>query len=112
MASKRVVSSDKPRRAPATSAEAREKQLIGLAYDEVERKIRAGEATSQELTHFLKLGSHRARLEERQIELNSMLAEKKIASIESAQRVEELYEQALSAMRSYSGQEQDRAFDD
>lgn len=114
MASRRISdeTSSKSRRPPATTPEARENQLIALAYDAVEKKIRRGEATSQELTHFLKLGSTRDRLEQRRLELDAQLTQKKIETMESAQRVEELYETALNAMRSYAGQEPTDTFDD
>lgn len=101
-----------PRRAPATTLEAREQQLIALAYDEIERKIRAHEASSQELTHFAKLGSTREKKEQRRLELEARMFEKKLEGIESAQRVEELYEQALKSMRAYSGAEPEQTFDD
>lgn len=97
---------ESPRRPPATTPEAREQQLVALAYDEVERKIRAGEASSQELTHFLKMGSSREKREQRRIELEADLAMKKLETIESVKRVEELYEGAIQAMRSYSGQQE------
>lgn len=48
---------------PATTPEARENQLIALAMDEAERKIREGTASSQLICHFLKLGSEKERLE-------------------------------------------------
>ena len=115
MASRRISheSPEPRRRQPAMSPEARENQLVALAYDAVEKKIRSGEASSQELTHFLKLGSSRDRLEQRRIELEAQVLQKKIETMESAQRVEELYETALNAMRSYAGQEPvDDTYDD
>jgi hypothetical protein len=113
MASRRISDeTPKSRRPPATTPEARENQLIALAYDAVEKKIRRGEASSQELTHFLKLGSTRERREQRRIELEAEVLQKKIETMESAQRVEELYETALNAMRSYAGQEPMDTFDD
>ena len=104
----RKVSHDVPskrRGQPATTPEAMENRLIALAYDAVEEKIRRGEASSQELTHFLKLGSSRERREQRRLELEAEVLQKKIETMESAKRVEEMYESALNAMRSYAGQE-------
>lgn len=92
-------------RRPATTPEARENQLIAQAMDHVEKQIEDGTVSSQVLTHFLKLGSSRERLEqERLAQENDMLAAK-TEIMKSAKRVEELYSEALNAMRSYSGQE-------
>ena len=52
----------KRRQAPGRSIESRENQIIRLAYDEAERRIKAHTATSQEITHFLKTGSVLAQL--------------------------------------------------
>lgn len=94
---------DESRAQSAPNREARENQLIALAYDLVEQRIRDGTATSQETTHFLRMGSPKARLEkqimERQIEL---MAAKKEA-LESAKRIEELYGNAIKAFRDYGG---------
>ena len=103
----------KTRRAPATTPEAREQQLTMLAYDETERLIKAGEASSQLLTHFLKVGSTRERLEQRRIELEAELLTKKADAMDSAKRVEELYDEAIAAMRRYGGSaEPTRTFDE
>lgn len=104
MASPRKSTSDRVRRPPATTPEARENQLIALAYDEVERKIRSHEASSQELTHFLKLGSTRERLEQERLMREVDLMEKKAAAMASAANVEKLYEEAIHAMRAYGSE--------
>ena len=82
--------------------EARENQLIALAIDAVEERIRNKTATSQELCHFLKLASSKERLEKEKLALEKELLAAKAEAIKSQQRVEELYANALSAMRSYS----------
>ena len=51
------------RRSSATTREERENELINLAYDLVEQRMRDGTATAAETTHFLKLGSSREMLE-------------------------------------------------
>lgn len=108
MATKRGdSSSDRPKRPPATTPEGRENQLIALAMDEAERVIRSGKATSQLLTHFLKLGSTREDLEKQRLEKENALLEAKVASLASAQRIEDLYAKALKAMRTYAGQPDD-----
>ncbi len=89
---------------PALTPEARENQLISLAIDCVEERLRNGTASSQEVTHFLKLASQKARLEQEILEKQKELIEAKTQSLKSEQRIEELYMQAVNAMRSYSGQ--------
>jgi hypothetical protein len=103
---------EKIRRPPATTPEGRERQLISLAVDLVEKQMQEGTASSQVITHYLKLGSTREQLEQEKIRLENRLAEAKIEAMASAQRVEELYETALNAMRSYAGHEPMETFDD
>ena len=88
---------------PATNPEAREKQLIALAVDLVEQRLLDGTASSQETTHFLKLGSMKNRLEMEKLQEENRLLQAKTESLQSAKRVEELYSEAISAMRRYSG---------
>lgn len=88
---------------PALSIEARENQLISLAVDLVEQRLLDGTASSQETTHFLKLGSSKNRLEmERLREENELLRSKRKA-IDSGEEMKVLYENAIKAMRDYSG---------
>lgn len=91
------------RRKPATTPEARENEMVSLATDLAEAQIREGSASSQVITHFLKLGSTRERLEQMRLEHENELTRVKIEAIESQKRVEELYMEALQAMRSYAG---------
>ena len=88
---------------PALTPEARENQLISLAIDLAERQLREGTASSQVMTHYLKLGSTRERVERELLEGQVKLNNAKTEAIESEKRVEELYAHALEAMRSYSG---------
>ena len=88
---------------PALTPEARENQLISLAVDLAEQQLRDGTASSQVITHYLKLGSTKERIEKEILEKQKMLIEAKTQSLQSAQRIEELYTKALSAMRNYSG---------
>lgn len=92
------------RRTP-TTPEGREQQMIGLAHDLAEKRIREGTASAQEITHFLKLGSSRERLEQERLSHENELLVAKRQQIESQEAVEELYKAALGAMRTYSGQE-------
>lgn len=96
--------SNTPRR-PATTLEGRENQVINLAVDLAERQILDGTASSQIITHFLKLGSTRERLEQEKMARENELMQAKIDALASNQRMEALYEEAILAMRVYSGQE-------
>lgn len=87
----------------ALSPEARENQLISLAVDLAERQLAEGTASSQVITHYLKLGTTVARLEKEKLERENELLKAKTKALESAERVEELYSNALNAMRCYSG---------
>lgn len=91
------------RRPPATTPEARENQMVALAVDLAEKQLRNGTASSQVLTHYLKLGTIKERKELLLLEQEIELKKAKTESIQSAKRVEELYKEALNAMRSYSG---------
>ena len=103
--------SRKPRR-PATTLEGRENQLVSHAVDLAERQLLEGTASSQVITHFLKLGSTRERLEQERLQRENLLLSAKVDQIASGKRVEELYESALKAMREYSGHETEEYFDD
>lgn len=88
---------------PALTPEARENQLISLATDLVEQRLRDGSASSQETTHFLKLGSMKNRLEMEKLQEENKLLRAKTENLQSQKRVEELYTEALNAMRKYAG---------
>ena len=88
---------------PARTPEAREDELAAIAYDLAEEQINAGTASSQVITHFLKAGSRRERMEQLRMEHEIELMEVKKEQLEGQKRVEELYLSALEAMRSYSG---------
>lgn len=88
----------------ASTPEARENQLIALATDLAERQLREGTASSQVISHFLKLGSTKERLEKDILLEQKKLIKAKTENLESMKRTEELYQNALNAMRMYSGQ--------
>lgn len=97
-------SSDQPRKIrPALTPEARENQLIALAVDLVEKRLLEGTASSQETTHFLKLGSMKNQLEMEKLKEENKLLQAKTEALQSAKKTEELFEEAINAMRRYSG---------
>lgn len=101
-----------PRRPPATTPQARENQLIALAIDEAEKQLRAGTASSQVITHFLKLGTVRESLEREKITHENELLKARSEAIASGARMEELYGKAIQAMRGYQGQDVEEEFDE
>ena len=102
-AKSREVAEKRPRSRPALSQEAKENYLISLAMDLVEERLANGTATSQEVCHFLKLGSTRERIEKEILERQKGLIEAKTENYQTAKHIEELYTEAIDAMRRYSG---------
>lgn len=96
-------SKSKPKMRPALSPEAREAQMIALAMDVAEERLRNGTASSQEVVHFLKLGTSRAELEKEKLKKENKVLEAKAKAYESSEEIKTLYENALKAMRNYSG---------
>lgn len=88
---------------PATTPEARENQMISLAVDLAEQQLRDGTASSQVITHFLKLGSMREKLERERLEEENKLLKAKTKAYANAEEIKVLYSDALKAMRNYSG---------
>lgn len=95
---------DRPRRPPAKTPQARENELIKAAVDLAEKQIRSGEASSQVITHFLKLATRQEALQQRKLEQEIKLLEAKSEQISQGNRIEELMTDALSAMREYKGE--------
>lgn len=88
---------------PALTPEARENQLISLAVDLVEQRLRDGTASSQETTHFLKLASQKNRIELERAKLENELIKAKTQALKDQADMKALYEDAINAMRRYSG---------
>lgn len=87
----------------ARTPEARENQLINLAMNLVEKQLMEGTATSQVITHFLKLATVKEELENEKLKADLRLAEAKIDSIHSQSEIKELYVKAMDAMKRYAG---------
>lgn len=88
---------------PANNPQSRELQLMNLAFNRVEQRILNNEASAAELVHFLKLASKREDLEREKLEADVELRKAQLERERSAVRTEELYQNALQAMRAYSG---------
>lgn len=106
------MAAKKPRRRPALTEEGRENQLVSLAIDLAEKQLAEGTASSQVITHYLKLGSTRERLEQERLKRENELLHSKVEMMASAKRVEDLYASALEAMRTYAGQPPQESVED
>lgn len=95
------------KQAPATTPEARERQLIALAVDRAEQQLLDGTASSQVITHFLKLATEKERLEKEKLERENELLRAKTEALQAEKTKEELYRNAIAAMRRYSGYDGD-----
>lgn len=95
--------SKKNKMRPALTPEARENQMIFLATELAEQQLRDGTASSQVITHYLKLGSSKEKLEHEILKEQKKLITAKTESLESSKRIEELYANAITAMREYGG---------
>lgn len=88
---------------PARTPEAQENRMISLAIDLAEKQLMEGTASSQVITHYLKLGSSRERIEKELLEEKKKLAQAKTEALESGKKMEELFNQAMDALRGYRG---------
>ena len=103
MGARKTSGADLPAMRPALTPEARENQMISLAMDLVEKRIREG--TSAETTHFLKLATSKTMLEKQKLEEENKLLRAKTEAINAAKDNEELYLEVLKAMKEYSGED-------
>lgn len=88
---------------PATTPQGREHQLIAKAVDLAEQQIEDGTASAQVLTHFLKLGSSREKLEQQRIRHENELMEVKKQTMQAAQKSDALFKEAMDYFRAYTG---------
>lgn len=103
----KVLGSGSERRPPALTPEARENEMITYAIDLAEKQLREGTASSAVITHYLKLGSSKEKLEREKLQKENELLRAKTEALQSQRRIEELYADALKAMKLYSGEETD-----
>jgi hypothetical protein len=91
------------RRKPAETPDERENQLIALAVELAEKQLRDGTASAQVISHYIKLGSSREKLEQLRLEQDILKMKAQQDALASAGRIEEMYSKALDAMRTYQG---------
>ena len=94
---------DTPKSKPARTPDARENQLISLAYDLAEQRLRNGTASSAEVVQLMKWGSKQSRLEQELNETKIELMKAKKEAIESTKRFEDMFQEAMGAFRRYNG---------
>lgn len=103
---------NKKKMRPATTPEAREQQLIALAVDLAEKQLMEGTASSQVISHFLKLATEKERLEKEILKSKQELMKAQTENLQAAKRMEELYANAIKAMQHYSGHDNPDEEDD
>ena len=89
--------------APARTIEGREQQMVALAMDLAEKKLRDGTASNQLICHFLKYGSPHYELEQESIKADVELKKAKVESIHSQKATEEMFTEAIEALKGYQG---------
>ena len=92
---------------PAINPDARQNQLISLAVNLAEKQLKEGTASSQVITHFLKLATVKEQVELEKIQMEKELLKAKIDSLEATKQTAEKFEQAIKAMKSYQGTSDD-----
>ena len=90
-------------RPPAISPEARENQMISMAVSLAEQQLRDGTASSQIITHYLKLGTMKEQLELEKTRAEVELMKAKAKAISDAEERDQMYKKAIEAMRIYQG---------
>lgn len=90
------------RQVPAITPEGREDQMIAYAVDLAEQQLRNGTASSQVITHYLKLGSMREKREREKLEEEIKMLKAKTEAIKADKERDIMYAQAIEAMRRYT----------
>lgn len=93
----------KKKRSPARTPEAQEQRMINLAMQQAEQMLLEGRAPSQIVTHFLKLATEKARLENEKLKAETRKAESQADSMDAQVHSEEIYQEAIKAFKSYGG---------
>ena len=97
-----------PGESPALTIEGRQNQLVSLAVDAAERQLRDGTASSQIITTLLKYATTQSKLEREILELQKELIQAKTDNLRAAQHRDEIYKEAIAAMREYGGYEDEQ----
>lgn len=107
MVASRKDENPRANRRPARTSQGRENQAIDLAYEVAEQQMLSGNASAQVITHFLKLGTERERLEREKLGYEAELAKAKIEQLSSQVHAEELFAKAIEAFKGYQPSSED-----
>lgn len=105
-----IVVPSTPAFEPARSDDERERQMINLSYDLAEARMRSGIATSQEICHFLKLGSMRAKYEQEELQENIKLLKAKTDDISEGKKAVQQFDELMKVLKQYGGYEDDEEY--
>lgn len=105
-------SNSKPKMRPPLTPEAKKNQMISLAMDLVEQRLRDGTASSQETTFWLKEAASKTKLENERLQEENKLLRAKTKAIENAEANAHAYEEVIRALREYNGKGDDDEYDD
>lgn len=94
------------------SQDARENNIISLAMDLAEQRLRDGTASAQEVCYWLRYGSQRDKLERANMEAKNELLKAKAEAIKAVEKSEKLYADAIRAFRMYGGEGEDGDYED
>lgn len=99
---------------PPITPEGKEQLMISYAMDLAEQQLREGTASAQVICHFLKLGTSRAELEKEKLARENELLKVKAENIKAMERQEEMFKEAINAMKRYQGRgsEEDYEFEE
>jgi uncharacterized protein involved in exopolysaccharide biosynthesis len=89
---------------PPLTPEAHQNKLVSLALEQAEKELREGTASSQIITHFLKIATTRDQIELEKIQLEKELLSERIRSEQSHQNLETMFANVISALKSYTVQ--------
>lgn len=87
---------------PPINDEVLENKLVALAFKQAQAQMEDGTASSQIVTHFLRLGSIKAQIELEKLELENRLLEERIQAEKAGQQLNEMFGEVLAALKSYS----------
>lgn len=87
----------------AMTPEDREDELILLATNLAEQRLRDGTASNQLIAEIMRMGTTKERLQKEKLRRENEMLRAKTEAIEAQKHTDEMYQKALDAMRSYAG---------
>lgn len=102
----KAIVGNKKNKPPARTLDAREKEVVALAVDLAEQQLKNGTASPSVITHYLKLGTTSYQLELKKLKHENELLQAKTENLKSLTKMEELYQEAIDALRRYQGSDE------